>query len=83
MKIFCTSHTIIKNVLSKTSALVKENKLLSLGFVFGLIALLINATYIDVFEASKVAYTFWTVAGLFIGYSTLSSKIKNQSAKTS
>ena len=75
--------SIIKNVLSKTSALVKENKLLSLGFVFGLIALLINATYIDVFEASKVAYTFWTVAGLFIGYSTLSSKIKNQSAKTS
>lgn len=38
------------------------------GFVFGLGGLLINASYIDVFEASKVAFTLWTVAGLFIGY---------------
>jgi len=37
------------------------------GFLFGLFGLLINATYIDVFEASKLAYTFWMVAGLFIG----------------
>ncbi|PIQ72284.1 hypothetical protein COY13_00720 [Candidatus Roizmanbacteria bacterium CG_4_10_14_0_2_um_filter_36_35] len=51
----------------------KENKLIAYGFTFALIALLINATYIDVFEASKMAYTFWTVAGLFTGYSSLLS----------
>ncbi len=42
-------------------------KLVYAGFLFGLVALLINASYIDVFEASKVAYTFWFVSGLFIG----------------
>ena len=64
--------------LTKT---VWSKKLLSLGFLFGLGALLINATYIDVFEASKVAYTFWTVAGMFIGYFGLNSKGKIQKAK--
>jgi hypothetical protein len=28
------------------------------GFVFGTVALLINALYVDVFEASKIAYNF-------------------------
>ncbi len=37
------------------------------GFVFGTVALLINALYVDVFEASKIAYNFWTVAGLMVG----------------
>lgn len=37
------------------------------GFLFGLAGLLINATYIDVFEASKLAYSFWLIAGLFVG----------------
>ena len=37
-------------------------------FIFGFLALFINASYIDAFEASKVAYTFWTIAGLYIGY---------------
>ncbi|PIY70461.1 hypothetical protein COY89_01050 [Candidatus Roizmanbacteria bacterium CG_4_10_14_0_8_um_filter_36_36] len=36
------------------------------GFLFGYFALLINASYIDVFEASKVAYNFWLVSGMFI-----------------
>lgn len=46
---------------------VKEDKYVYLGFVFGIIALLANALYVDVFEASKIAYNFWTVAGLMIG----------------
>lgn len=41
------------------------------GFFCGLSALLINALYIDVFEASKVAYNFWIVSGLFVGLATL------------
>lgn len=44
-----------------------DEKTLYYGFLFGLIGLLFNAAYIDVFEASKVAYTFWLVAGLFVG----------------
>jgi len=55
--------------LSKKTS--QDDRQLSIGFIFSLIALLINATYIDVFEASKVAYTFWTVAGLFVGYYSL------------
>lgn len=34
------------------------------AIISGTLGLLINATYIDVFEASKVAFTFWAVAGM-------------------
>ncbi|NTU47131.1 hypothetical protein HGA88_05895 [Candidatus Roizmanbacteria bacterium] len=51
-----------------TAARIKGNEQLVLyGFIFGLGALLMNASYIDVFEASKVAYSFWLLAGIFIG----------------
>lgn len=43
-----------------------HDKYLFIGICTGMIALLINATLIDVFEASKVAFTFWTVMGLVI-----------------
>ena len=43
------------------------------GFLFGFFGLMINATYIDVFEASKVAFTFWFIAGLFVGKVSLDS----------
>ncbi len=56
---------VFVNFLKKN---ISQNKLLSLGFAFGLIGLMFNATYIDVFEASKVAYSFWIVTGLFISY---------------
>lgn len=42
-------------------------RILFAGFLAGMLGLAINATYIDVFEASKVAFTFWIVAGLFFG----------------
>lgn len=41
---------------------------LAIGFVAGSIGLLINAVYIDVFAASKVAFTYWACAGILIGY---------------
>lgn len=69
-KIF-KNNFILVNFLKKT---ISKNNLLNTGFSFGLIALLINATYIDVFEASKMAYTFWIVAGIFMSF----SKIKNE-----
>ncbi len=41
---------------------------LSVGFIGGTIALLLNAVYIDVFAASKVAFTYWSLLGLLVGY---------------
>lgn len=37
------------------------------GFVGSLVGLLVNATFIDVFEASKVVIVFWTLAGIAVG----------------
>ncbi len=37
------------------------------GFIFGTIGLMINALAIDIFEASKVAYTFWMLSGMIVG----------------
>lgn len=36
----------------------------AVGFVGGTTGLLVNAFYIDVFAASKVAYTYWIVVGI-------------------
>ena len=51
------------------------------GFLFGTLGLLLNAAYIDVFEASKVAYTFWLIAGIFMGYIINNPKLKKNSIK--
>lgn len=40
---------------------------LAAGYIAGTIGLLLNATYIDVFAASKVAQTFWALTGLVAG----------------
>ena len=45
-----------------------DEKIVYLGLLFGIIALMINASYIDVFEASKVAFIFWAMMGVFYGY---------------
>jgi O-antigen ligase len=49
------------------------------GIVAAIIGLLVNAIYIDVFEASKVAYTFWTVAAILMA--TIKVSAKPQSGK--
>lgn len=50
---------------------IKINDPLFFSFLIGIagvtIGLLINAVYIDVFEASKVAFSFWAVAGVSLG----------------
>ncbi len=58
--------------------LARGEKYLVYGFIFGLLALLINATYIDVFESSKVAYVFWSVAGMFIGLVRIAYESKRE-----
>ncbi len=44
-----------------------HDRIIVQGLMFGFFALLINASYIDVFEASKVAFTFWAITGIFLG----------------
>ena len=63
---------------------------LSVGVLTASIGLLINATYIDVFAASKVAFTYWAVVGLYLAaeqllatnQSTVSSPPTNQPARS-
>ncbi len=40
---------------------------ISIGFIGASMGLLLNATYIDVFAASKVAFTYWTITGIVVG----------------
>lgn len=42
-----------------------------LGFGAGVVGLALNATLIDVFEASKVAFVLWTLFGVIFGLLTL------------
>jgi len=67
----------VRGSLEKDSHL----KYLSYGFLFGLIALFINALYVDVFEASKVAYNFWWVAGMYVGLSSIKQKKVHEERK--
>ena len=50
-----------------------ESKLVKsfmLGFVGGVIGLALNATLIDVFEASKIAFLLWLLVGIVLGISS-------------
>ena len=40
--------------------------------------LFMNASYIDVFEASKVAYTFWLLAGTVVGSLLIEKQAKGK-----
>lgn len=44
------------------------------GITAAVIGLLVNAIYIDVFEASKVAYTFWIMVAILIATVKLAAK---------
>lgn len=57
---------IVKKLLNAAKKSNQNMKYLYFGFLFGLGGLLFNAGYIDVFEASKVAFIFWTVSGMYI-----------------
>jgi hypothetical protein len=41
-------------------------QIIYLGAIGAIVGLLVNATYIDVFESSKVAYTLWILAALVV-----------------
>jgi hypothetical protein len=67
---FISFFTIMLFFIFKTLPLLfKKNKtiynLLSIIFLGGLLTTLANAIFIDVFEASKTAYLFWIMMGLY------------------
>lgn len=68
--------TIAVMIWKGARKMTKRYSVLFYGFLFGMIGLFINASYIDVFEASKDAYTFWLVAGIFMGSLSLFTKEK-------
>ena len=63
-------------VLKQTILIVFSKKrdlswFLGVGIASGLLGFFANAAFIDVFEASKVAITFWLLAGILIGLARL------------
>ncbi len=69
---FMTFYGIVGVILlSAIKAMRQRNfaeKALGIGIFSASVGLLLNALYIDVFAASKVAQTYWTIAGIFLGY---------------
>lgn len=66
-------------IWKKARKLNQETKAVFLSILFGTFALLTNALYIDVFEASKVALTIWFLWGLMLKTATFSDKELNNS----
>jgi len=65
----------IGKLVLKTLPLIEKYKGIELGFLAGIIGsfpgLLLNAFFIDIFEASKFAIIFWLLAGFAVGLVSL------------
>jgi hypothetical protein len=75
---FSLAALIIKTLLLKFP---KDglNQTLTVGFIAATLGLLVNAFIIDVFSASKVAFTYWAIAGLTLkSYSLMNEKAVKQ-----
>ncbi|HRN70733.1 MAG TPA: O-antigen ligase family protein [Candidatus Woesebacteria bacterium] len=72
---------LVKTMWDKLKNMTQNNRYIFLGFLFGFLGLFVNASYIDVFEASKVAYTFWLLAGIFIAAVPFFSTNQEKKAK--
>lgn len=63
--IFLVTGVYIKKVLPSVDSPVVRNFVL--GFIAGTVGLALNAILIDVFEASKIAFTYWLLMGVTLG----------------
>lgn len=64
---FLAFYGLVALLLVKTAKmqhLDDKSKGLNFGLLAGVLGLIINALYLDIFAASKVAFSFWAVAGL-------------------
>jgi len=84
---FVTFYGIIFLVLKQTSRYLFDQNLFKAGIAIGVFAgsigLLINATYIDVFAASKVAFTYWAVVGFALAVFSLKKSTKTTQKSSS
>jgi len=79
---FVTFYGLIGLAVFQALKVIRKNHdqlltVLAIGYVGGSIGLLLNATYIDVYASSKVAYTFWGITGILISYSAIVEKKNN------
>lgn len=63
--IFITSAAYMKKALSVVDSPIVRS--FTIGFAGGVFGLFLNATLIDVFEASKVAFYLWLLMGITLG----------------
>lgn len=57
-------YLVLKYALANLSQLDNTTQILSLGAIGATVAMLVTATYIDIFESSKVAYVYWMIAAI-------------------
>lgn len=84
--IVITLITCKKIILSKLES-DKFKKLFAIGYIGATIGLLVNAAFIDVFAASKVAYTYWAITGILLAYAKIKTvkkvnKVKSKKRKS-
>lgn len=72
ISIFLAAVLYIKKVFYDIDSLLVRSFVI--GFLSGVVGLFLNAIFIDVFEASKVAFVLWLLMGLTIGIVSLYSK---------
>lgn len=69
---FITFYGCVGVVLYISARAVRDGdyleKAMGIGVAAGTVGLLINAVYIDVFASSKVALTYWAVAGILLSF---------------
>jgi hypothetical protein len=70
--IFIIAMIYVRKLLPKVDSPVARSFII--GFVAGSLGLAINASLIDVFEASKIAFTYWLLMGVVIGILCLYKK---------
>ncbi len=76
-------YSIMKYIGQGMRGMEPGKKYIFYGYLFGFMALLINALYVDAFEASKVAYNFWLVTGFYVGVVEIYKRKPEVSAPTS
>jgi hypothetical protein len=72
LAVFVAAGVVIKLALPKIESPLARSFLV--GFGAGVVGLAINAVFIDVFEASKVAFTLWILFGVALGVAQLYDK---------
>lgn len=65
LSIFLVALIYIKKILPRVDSPLTRS--FAVGFVVGTFGLALNAVLIDVFEASKVAFTLWLLMGITLG----------------